>query len=71
MDLSKRRNRMKPFITCRFSYYPLKWMFRSRNLNNKINRIHEQALRLVYQNNLSLSELLDLDNSVKVYEKDF
>ena len=44
-------------------------MFHSRNLNNKINRIHERALRLVYQNNLSFSELLDLDNSVTVHQK--
>ena len=39
------------------------------NLNNKINRIHERALRLVYQNNLSFSELLDLDNFVTVHQK--
>ena len=39
------------------------------HINNKINRIPEQALRLVYQNNLSFSELLDLDNSVTVYQK--
>ena len=44
-------------------------MFRSRNLNNKINRIHERALRLAYQNNLSFSKLLDLDNSVIVQQK--
>ena len=43
-------------------------MFYSRNLN-KINRIHERALRLVYQNNLSFSELLDLDNSITVHQK--
>ena len=54
MDLNKRR---------------LIWMFHSRNLNNKINRIHERALRLVYQNNLSFSELLDLDNSVTEHQK--
>ena len=41
----------------------------SRNINNKINRTHERALRLVYQNNLSFSELLDLDNSVTVHQK--
>ena len=46
-------------------------MFHSRNLNNKINWIHERALRLVYQNNLSFSELLDLDNSVTVHQKKF
>ena len=68
-DLNKRRSLMKAFITSRFSYSPLIWMFHSRNLNNKINRIHERALRLVYQNNLSISELLDLDNSVTVHQK--
>ena len=69
MDLNKRRSLMKAFITSQFSYCPLIWMFHSRNLNNKINRIHERALRLVYQNNLSFSELLDLDNSVTVHQK--
>ena len=44
-------------------------MFHSRKLNNKINRIHERALGLVYQNNLSFSELLDLDNSVTLQQK--
>ena len=69
MDLNKRRSLMKAFITSQFSYCPLIWMFHSRNLNNKINWIHERALRLVYQNNLSFSELLDLDNSVTVHLK--
>ena len=44
-------------------------MFHSHNLSNKINRIHEGALPLVYQSNLSFSELLDLDNSVTVHRK--
>ena len=60
---------MKAFITSQFSSCPLIWMFQSRNLNNKINRIHEGAHRLVCQNNLSFSELLDLDNSVTVHQK--
>ena len=68
LDLNKRRNLIKTFITSRFSYCPLIWMFHSCNLNNKINRIHERALRLVYENNLSFSELLDLDNSVTVHQ---
>ena len=45
MDLNKRRNLMKTFITSQFSYCPLIWMFHSSNLNKKINRIHDQALR--------------------------
>ena len=69
MDLSERRHLMKAFVTSQFSYCPLIWMFHSRNLNNKINQIHEQALRLVYQNSLSFSELLNLDNSLTVQQK--
>ena len=69
MDLNKRRNLMKAFITSYFSYCPLVWMFHSRSLNNKINRVHERALRLVYQNNLSFSGLLDLDNSATMHQK--
>ena len=49
MDLNKRRNLMKAFIISQFSYCPLIWMFHSRDLNHKINRIHEQALRLVFK----------------------
>ena len=45
-------------------------MFHSRTLNNKINRLHERALRLVYNDeNLSFQELLNLDNSVTVHQK--
>ena len=69
MDLNKRRNLMKAFITSQFSYCLLIWMFHGRNLNNKINWIYERALRSVYQNNLSFSELLHLDNSVTVHRK--
>ena len=60
---------MKIFIISQFSYCPLLWMFHSRSLNNKINRIHERVLRLVYHSNLSFSEILDLDNSVTVHQK--
>ena len=35
----------------------------------KINWIHERALTLVYLNNLSFSEILDLNNSVTMYNK--
>ena len=61
---------MKAFITIQFSYFSLIWMFHSCNLNNKINRKRQRALRLGYQNNWSFSELIDLDNSVTVHQKD-
>ena len=41
---------MKIFIESQFNYCPLIWMFHNRSVNNKINRLHERALRLVYNN---------------------
>ena len=70
MDSSKKRTIMKAFITSHFSYCRLVWMFHSRELNNKINRIHESSLRLVYSDKIStFQELLDKDKSVSVYHK--
>ena len=45
MDLPKCRMIMKSFITSQFGYCPLILMFHSRTLN-KINSIHEGALRI-------------------------
>ena len=48
MSLDKRRMVTKTFIESQINYCPLFWMFHSRTLNNKINRLHERALRIVY-----------------------
>ena len=61
---------MKTFIQSQFNYCSLTWMFHSRILNNKINKLHVRALRLVYKNeNLILQYLPELDNSVTVHQK--
>ena len=61
---------MRTFIHSQFNYCPLVWMFHSRTLNNKINKLHERALRLVYKNEDStFDELLELDNSVTIHQK--
>ena len=49
MDLKQRRNIKKAFVESQFGYCPLIWMFHSRGLNNKINRIRERALRITYK----------------------
>ena len=70
VDFEKRRSLMKAFAISQFNYCPLIWMFHNRALNNRINKIHERALRLVYQNkNLSFSELLELDNAVTIHQR--
>ena len=45
-------------------------MFHSRLINNKINRLHERCLRIVYSDNQSnFEELLKKDNNVSVYQR--
>ena len=47
---------MKSFVISQFNCL-LIWMFHNRTLNNKINRLHERALRIVYPNtNLTFEE---------------
>ena len=70
MSMNKRRIIMKAFIESQFGYCPLVWMFHNRTMNNRINKIHERALRLVYQdNNSTFSELLTKDNSFSIHHR--
>ena len=55
MNFEKRRTLMKSLVESQFSYSPLTWMFHNRNLEHKINRIHERALRCVYLDDISPS----------------
>ena len=70
MCQEKLRVVMKAFIESQFGYCPLTWMFHSRTLNNRINRLHERALRLVYKNtHLTFEELLHKDNSFPIHHR--
>ena len=70
MNVSKKRIIMKSFIVSQFEYCPLIWMFHSRGLNNKINRIHERALRITYNDkSSSYGELLTKDRSVTIHHR--
>ena len=62
---------MKSFITSQFLYCLLIWMFHNRNMKNRINRIHEKDLRLVYDDSQDLffSDLLLKDKSVTKDQK--
>ena len=70
MSLDKRRMVMKAFTESQFNYCPLIWMFHSRTLNNKINHLHERALRIVYSDyKSSFCELLEKDKSFSIHHK--
>ena len=63
MNIHTKRIAVKAFIESPFGYCPLAWMFHSRSLNNKINRIHERALKITYNDKLSsFQKLLEKDN---------
>ena len=70
MSITQKRIIMKSFIESQFGYCPLVWMFHSRSLNNRINHIHERALRIVYKDYYSsFEELLEKDKSFTVHER--
>ena len=65
VTLNKCRILIRSFIISQFNYRPLIWMIENRGLNDKINRIHERALRIVYDDYIfSFEDLLSKDKSV-------
>ena len=47
-------------------------MFHSRKLNNKINTIHERALRIAYcDKHSTFQQLLEKDNSVPIHYRNW
>ena len=70
MSQEKLRLIMKAFIGSQFQYCPLVWVFHSRTLNNRINRLHERALRLAYKDSpLTFEELLVKDKSFTIHHR--
>ena len=61
---------MKAFIESQFGYCTLVWMFCDRQENNRINHLHERALRILYNDYKSTFEnLLESDNSVCIHRR--
>ena len=56
------------FFNSQFSYCPLIWMFCSRMSNNKINKLQERSLRILYKDDYSnFEELLKKNHSVTIH----
>ena len=70
LNVSKKRIIMKSFSESQFGHCPLIWMFYSRGLNNKINRIQERALIIIYNDkSSSYGNLLTKDRSVTIHQR--
>ena len=68
MTRDKVRTLIKAFFESQFLYCRLSWMFMSRKTNNRINALHERALRIVYSDfSSSYQELLQKDGSTCVH----
>ena len=70
LRFSKMRLLIKSFVDSQFAYCPLVWMFCSRSLNNKINKLQERALRILYKDyESSFEDLLEKDNTDKIHDR--
>ena len=70
MNSNKLRILMRAFVMSQFQYCQLAWMFHRRYLNNKINKIHERALRIAYKDyDSSFDVSLERDKAVTIHTK--
>ena len=70
LDCNQRKLLLNAFITSKFSYALVVWMFHSSKQNHHKNCIHKRALRVVYKSHKSsFDELLEKDNSCKIHDR--
>ena len=70
MSLTKKRSLLSAFFVSQFNYCPLAWMCHSRTLNNRINKLHERCLHVIYNDKkLTFQKLLDKDKSVSIHNR--
>ena len=70
MTKQKLKTLVSAFIESQFNYCPLVWMFQNKTINNKINKLHARALRLIYRDRqYTFEELLEKDQSFSIHER--
>ena len=53
LSFNKRRTLFKALVESHLKYSPTVWMFHNRLTNNKVNRLHEKAPRISYDDDVS------------------
>ena len=70
MNINQRKRIMRAFISSQFGYCPLVWFFCSRKINNRMNRIQNRALTVIYKDYVStFAQLLEKDSSVSIHSR--
>ena len=63
LTFEKKRILVRSYVGSQFKYYPLVWMFHGKQINNRINCLHERALRIIYDDSTSsFVSLLERDS---------
>ena len=71
LHFKKRRILFKAFIESQFKYCPLVCMFHGRQINDKSSKLHERALRIVYNDTItSFEELPVKDKTFTIHHED-
>ena len=64
LDVNSRKIIYNSFVSCNFNYCPLVWHFCGKVNNSKLEKIHERALKIIYNNyDSSYEELISTSNS--------
>ena len=70
MSFEKKKLILNAFIFSQFSYCPLIWMCCNRTANAQIDRIHEKALRIIYNDHKSsFCFLLEKSKTVRIHHR--
>ena len=70
LPFKKRHILFKAFIESQFKYCPRAWIFHERKTNDKINKLYERALRIVYNDTItSFEELLVKDKTFTIHHQ--
>ena len=70
MSVWQRKVLLKSFFELQFSYCPLVWMSHCRELNRKINNIHERSVCIFYKDyNSFFKDILKEDSSVYIVHR--
>ena len=67
LSVNKRSTLFKAFSRSQFNYFSIVCMFHKRGTNNKINRIHERALRIDYHGGVSMFDRLLVKGNLSVF----
>ena len=70
LDFKKKKLLINSFFMPQFNYCQLIWTCHNRTKNNKINRLHERFLRLLYNDKKSsFHDLLEKDSSISIHHR--